>query len=110
MDAAIKSLFIISAIMLLSFCASATKCVVIVLDEQKMPINHAKLYLDNWSNFIGTTDYSTYTTGIDNSCWIGEISVGSHMLSAKKSGTTSRPPYNGSAIVEISNVLNNSYL
>jgi hypothetical protein len=94
-----SSMILVLALLLLANCASATQCVVFVADENHQTINNAKIYIDDWSNKIGTT---TYNTGIGRNCWVGDIGQGEHILNAewdsmKPGGST----HVGSAAVNI---------
>jgi hypothetical protein len=75
-----QSMVLALALLLLANCASATHCVVFVVDENHQTINNAKIYIDGWTNKIGTT---TYNTGIGRNCWVGDIGQGEHTLNAE---------------------------
>jgi hypothetical protein len=69
------------AMLLLANGAAATKCVIYVVDEHKMTVNNARIYLDNSSQPIGMT---TYNAGLGRHAWVGDIAqTGEHTLTAK---------------------------
>ncbi len=88
------------ALVLLANSAAATKCVIYVLDEYKMTVGSARIYLDNSTTPIGMTSYNA---GLGRSAWIGDIDQsGEHTLTAK--WTKARPnvvSHEGSAVVNI---------
>ncbi|MHB8117643.1 MAG: hypothetical protein ACYDHX_02790 [Methanothrix sp.] len=78
---------------------AATTCAIFVIDDYKMTVNNAKIYIDDSSQPIGTT---AYNTGFGRNCWIGDINLnGTHTLSAKwAKATPNGVPYEGSTTVE----------
>jgi hypothetical protein len=87
------------ALMLLAGSAAATNCIVYAVDEYQMPVNNAVIYLDDWSNRIGSTSYNA---AIGRNCWVGDISEGQHTLNVKWDGVARlRPAHEGSATVNI---------
>ena len=85
--------------LLLANGASATHCVVFVVDENHQTVNNAKIYIDDWINAIGTT---TYNTGIGRNCWVGDIGEGEHTLNAKWNGMKpGKSAHVGSTAVDI---------
>jgi hypothetical protein len=88
------------AVLLLANSAAATQTVIYVVDEYKMTVNNARIYLDNSTQPIGVT---TYNTALGRNGWIGDISQsGEHTLTAKWEQT--RPnvvSHEGSAVVNI---------
>ena len=88
------------AMLLLANGAAATKCVIYVIDEHKMTINNARIYLDNSSLPIGTT---AYNAGLGRHAWVGDIAqTGEHTLMAKWTKARPNPvPYEGMAVVNI---------
>jgi hypothetical protein len=87
------------ALLLMANSAAATTCAIFVIDEYKMTINNAKIYIDNSSQSIGTT---AYNTGFGRHCWVGDINLnGTHTLSAKwVRANPNQISYEGSAIVD----------
>ena len=53
------SVILMLAVLLLANSAAAIKCVIYVIDEHKMTINNARIYLYNSSLPIGTTAYNS---------------------------------------------------
>ena len=94
------SMFLMLAVLLLANGVAATQTVVYVVDEYKMTINNARIYLDNSTQPIGVT---TYNTALGRNGWVGDISQsGEHTLTAKWEQT--RPnvvSHEGSATVNI---------
>lgn len=88
------------ALALLAGGAAATKCVIYVVDEYKMAVGSARIYIDNTTTPIGMT---TYNAGLGRSAWIGDIDKsGEHTLTAK--WTKARPNpilYEGTSVVNI---------
>lgn len=87
------------AVLLLASGAAATQTVIYVVDESKMTVNNARIYLDNSAQPIGVT---TYNTALGRNGWIGDIPLGEHTLTAK--WTKARPnrvDYEGTAAVNI---------
>lgn len=84
--------------LLLANSASATSCIVYVLDEYKMTVNGAKIYVDDGAQPIGIT---AYNTGVGRNCWIGNLDLsGEHTLTAKWArAKPSGIPYEGSLVV-----------
>jgi hypothetical protein len=69
------------AVLLLASGAVATQTIIYVVDEYKMTVNNARIYLDNSSQPIGMT---TYNTALGRNGWVGDISQsGEHTLTAK---------------------------
>ena len=92
-------MILVLALLLLANCASATHCVVFVVDENHQTINNANIYIDDWSSKIGTT---TYNTGIGRNCWVGDIAQGEHTLNAEwNSMKPGRSTHVGSAAANI---------
>lgn len=93
------SIILMLALLLLANSAAATKCAIFVVDEYKMTVNNARVYIDDSSQPIGTT---AYNTGFGRNCWIGDINLnGTHTLSAKWARSKpNRIPYEGSAMVD----------
>lgn len=93
------SAILMLALLLMANSAVATKCAIFVVDEYKMTVNNAKIYIDDSSQPIGTT---TYNTGFGRNCWIGDLNLnGMHTFSAKWArATPNRIPYEGSAMVD----------
>jgi len=90
---------LVLSLLVLANCASATRCVVFVVNENQQTINNAKIYVDNWSNKIGIT---TYNTGIGRNCWVGDINSGEHTLNAFwTSMRPNRSTYAGSTLANI---------
>lgn len=94
------SIIFMLALLLLANSASATKCVVYAVDEYKMAVNNARIYLDNSSLPIGTT---TYNAGLGRNAWIGDIDqLGEHTLTAKwERARPSVISHEGSATVDM---------
>ena len=94
------SMILMLAILLLANGAAATQTVIYVVDESKMTVNNARIYLDNSTQPIGVT---TYNTALGRNGWVGDISqLGKHTLTAKWEQT--RPNvvnHEGSAVVNI---------
>ncbi|HUS74935.1 MAG TPA: hypothetical protein VMY43_02895 [Methanothrix sp.] len=93
------SAILMLALLLMANSAAATKCAIFVVDEHKMTINNAKIYIDDSSQPIGTTSYNT---GFGRNCWIGDVNLnGMHTLSAKwAQAKPDRIPYEGSTMVD----------
>lgn len=90
---------LILALMLLAGFAAATNCVVYAVDEYRMPVNNAVVFLDDWSSRIGATSYNA---AVGRNCWVGDIPEGQHTLNVKWDGVARlHPPHEGSASVEI---------
>jgi hypothetical protein len=87
------------ALLLLANSAASTTCAIFAMDEHKMTVNNAKIYLDNSSQPIGTT---IYNSGFGQYCWIGDINLnGTHTFSTKWVQTNpNRIPHEGSIVVE----------
>jgi hypothetical protein len=69
------------ALLLTANSAVSTTCAIFAMDEHKMTVNNAKIYIDDSPLPIGTT---TYNTGFGQYCWIGDLNLsGTHTLSAK---------------------------
>lgn len=94
------SMILMLAVLLLANNVAATQTVIYVVDESKMTINNARIYLDNSTQPIGVT---TYNTALGRNGWVGDISQsGEHTLTAKWEQT--RPnvvSHEGSAVVNI---------
>ena len=88
------------ALVLLANSAAATKCVVYVVDEYKMAVGSARIYIDNSTSPIGMT---AYNAGLGRNAWIGDISQsGEHTLTAKWTKARPNPvSYEGMAAVNI---------
>src|SRR5512136_1049922 len=94
-----KSAFLMLALLLMANSAASTTCAIFAIDEHKMTVNNARIYIDNSLQPIGTT---AYYTGFGQYCWIGDINLnGSHSISAKwVKANPNRIPYEGSIVVE----------
>jgi len=93
------SIILMLAVLLLANGAAATQTVIYVVDESKMTVNNARIYLDNSAQPIGVT---TYNTALGRNGWVGDIQSGEHTLTAKWEKT--RPnvvSHEGSAKVNI---------
>lgn len=88
------------ALVLFASGAAATKCVIYVVDEYKMAVGSARIYIDNTTTPIGMT---TYNAGLGRSAWIGDIDQsGEHTLTAKWTKARPNPiPYEGTSVVNI---------
>jgi hypothetical protein len=87
------------ALVLLANSASATKCIIYVVDEYNMAVGSSRIYIDNSTLPIGMT---TYNAGLGRSAWVGDIQTGEHTLTAK--WTKARPNpilYEGTVTVNI---------
>jgi hypothetical protein len=93
------SVFLMLALLLLVNSAASTTCAIFVIDEYKMTVNDAKIYIDDSSQPIGST---AYQTGIGRHCWVGEIDLnGTHTLTAKwERAKPNRVAHEGSIVVE----------
>lgn len=85
--------------LLLANSAAATTCAVFVLDEYKMTVNNAQIYIDDSVQSIGTT---AYHTGFGLNCWVGDLDLnGTHTLTAKWArARLNGLPYEGSEVVD----------
>jgi hypothetical protein len=94
------TVILILALMLLANNASATKCIIYVVDEYNMAVGSARIYIDNSTLPIGMT---TYNAGLGRSAWVGDISqLGEHTLTAKWTKTRPNPVlYEGTVTVNI---------
>lgn len=76
-----SSVVLVLALLLMANSAAATTCAIFAINEQKMTVNNAKIYLDNSSQPIGTT---TYNSGFGQYCWVGDLKLnGTHTLGAE---------------------------
>ena len=93
------SVIFMLALLLLANSAASTTCAIFVIDEYKMTVNDAKIYIDGSSQPIGVT---AYHTGVGRNCWVGDLNLdGMHTLSAKwAKANPNRIPYEGSIVVE----------
>jgi hypothetical protein len=93
------SVIFLLALLLLANSAASTTCSIFVIDEYKMTVNDAKIYIDDSPQPIGVT---AYNTGVGQHCWVGEINLnGTHTISAKwAKAKPDRIPYEGSIAVE----------
>ncbi len=93
------SIIFVLALLLMSNSAAATTCAFFVIDEYKMTVNNAKIYIDDSSQPIGIT---AYNTGFGRNCWIGELNLnGTHTFSAKwTNGAPNGATYRGATTVE----------
>lgn len=93
------SVMFMLALLLLANSAASTTCAIFVIDDYKMTVNDAKIYIDDSSQPIGITSYNT---GIGQHCWVGEIDLnGTHTLTAKwVKAKPSRVAHEGSIVVE----------
>jgi hypothetical protein len=94
------TVILILALVLLANSASATKCIIYVVDEYNMAVGSARIYIDNSTLPIGMT---TYNAGLGRSAWVGDISqLGEHTLTAKWERARPNIVYHqGSAMVNI---------
>jgi hypothetical protein len=88
------------ALLLMANSALATTCAVFAMNDHKMTVNNAKIYIDDSAQPIGTT---TYNSGFGQYCWIGDINLnGAHTFSAKWVQTNpNRVLHEGSIVVEL---------
>ena len=93
------SVILMLALLLLANSATATTCAIFVVDEHKMTINNARIYIDDSSQPIGTT---AYHAGMGRNCWVGDIKLnGTQTLNAKwAQAKPNRIPYEGSATID----------
>ena len=93
------SVIFLLALLLLANSAASTTCVIFVIDEYKMTVNDAKIYIDDSPQPIGLT---AYHTGVGRNCWVGDINLdGTHTLSAKwAQAKPNRIPFEGSIVME----------
>jgi len=93
------SIIFVLALLLMANSAAATTCAIFVIDEYKMTVNNAKIYIDDSSQPIGIT---AYNAGFGRNCWIGDLNLnGTHTLSAKwTKATPNRVTYEGAIAVE----------
>ncbi len=89
------------AVLLLANGVAATQTVIYVVDESKMTVNNARIYLDNSTQPIGVT---TYNTALGRNGWVGDISQsGEHTLTAKwEQAKPNVVSHEGSVAVDIS--------
>jgi len=94
------SMILMLAVLLLASGAVATQTIIYVVDEYKMTVNNARIYLDNSSQPIGMT---TYNTALGRNGWVGDISQsGEHTLTATWEQARPNVIYHqGSATVDI---------
>ncbi|HEX7445343.1 MAG TPA: hypothetical protein VF300_03050 [Methanothrix sp.] len=94
------SMILMLAVLLLANGATATKCVIYVVDEYNMAVGSARIYIDNSTSPIGMT---AYNAGLGRNAWIGDISQsGEHTLTAKWTKARPNPvSYEGTAAVNI---------
>ena len=87
------------ALLLLANTAASTTCAIFVIDEHKMTVNNANIYLDGSSQPIGIT---AYHAGAGRNCWVGDLNLnGTHTLSAKWArARPNRIPYEGYIVVD----------
>ncbi len=93
------SVIFVLALLLMVNGATATTCAIFVVDDHKMTVNSAKIYIDDSMQPIGTT---AYHTGLGRNCWIGDLNLnGTHIFSAKwAKATPNRVAYDGATTVE----------
>jgi azurin len=93
-----KAAILMLALLLMANSVAATTCAIFVIDDYKMTVNNAKIYIDDSSKPIGTT---AYNAGFGQNCWIGDLNLnGTHTLSAKWTKATNGEHYEGVATVE----------
>lgn len=92
-------IILVLALILMSNSVEATTCAIFVINDYKMTVNNAKIYIDDSLQPIGIT---AYNTGVGRNCWIGDLNLkGTHTLSARwTKATPNRITYEGATIVE----------